>query len=73
QSLKFRLPVKLGDTVTVKLEVTGKNDRRKIVTLDCKAYNQHDKLVLTGVAEVIAPEQKLTIDVPAIPNVSIED
>ncbi|MGB1140144.1 MAG: MaoC family dehydratase, partial [Halioglobus sp.] len=41
QSLKFRLPVKLGDTVTVKLEVTGKNDRRKIVTLDCKAYNQH--------------------------------
>jgi len=73
QSLKFRLPVKPGDTVTVKLEVTDKNDRRRVVTLDCKAYNQHDKLVLTGEANVIAPDQKLKIEVPAAPNVSIEE
>ncbi len=29
QSLKFRLPVKFGDTITVALEVTDKQDRRQ--------------------------------------------
>ncbi|MCB1708212.1 MAG: MaoC family dehydratase, partial [Halioglobus sp.] len=32
QSLRFRLPVKIGDTLTVTLEVTDKQDRRNIVT-----------------------------------------
>jgi len=37
QSLRFRLPVKIGDTVNVELEITDKQDRRKKVTLECKA------------------------------------
>ena len=41
QNLKFRLPVKIGDTVTVTLEVAEKKSRRNLVTLDCKATNQH--------------------------------
>ena len=45
QSLAFRLPVKLGDTITVSLEVTAKQDRRRVVTLDCRACNQAGKLV----------------------------
>jgi len=71
QSLRFRLPVKIGDTITVQLEVTEKNDRRKFVTLDCKAYNQHEKLVLTGVSEVIAPAEKMLIDRPPEPAVTV--
>ena len=71
QSLRFRLPVKIGDTVTIVLEVTDKKDRRQYVTLDCKAYNQHDKLVASGSAEVIAPSEKLTLDRPALPQVNI--
>ena len=68
QTLRFRAPVKIGDKVTVELEVTEKQDRRKIVTLDCKASNQSRKVVATGSAQVMAPEQKLTIEPPHMPR-----
>ena len=71
QSLKFRRPVKIGDTVTVALEVIDKRDRRKVVTLDCKASNQDGQLVATGTAEVMAPAQKLSIERPALPRVEV--
>jgi acyl dehydratase len=73
QSLRFRLPVRIGDTITIKLEVTDKQDKRKFVTLDCKAFNQNDKLVASGSAEVMAPSEKLLIERPALPRVQIED
>lgn len=72
QSLRFRLPVKIGDTITVKLEVVEKKDKRKFVTLDCKAFNQNDKLVVTGTADVMAPSDKLVLERPALPRVQIE-
>lgn len=72
QSLRFRLPVKIGDTVTIKLEVLEKKDRRQYVTLDCKAYNQHGKLVASGTANVMAPTEKILIDRPALPQVDIK-
>ena len=71
QSLRFRLPVKIGDTISIKLEVTDKQDKRHLVTLDCKAYNQKDKLVASGSAEVMAPSEKLVIERPALPCVQI--
>jgi 3-hydroxybutyryl-CoA dehydratase len=71
QSLRFRLPVKIGDTVTVKLQVTEKQDKRKTVTLDCKAYNQADKLVASGTADVMAPTEKILIDAPTLPEITV--
>lgn len=71
QSLRFRLPVKIGDTVTVKLEVLEKKDKRNLVSLDCKAFNQEDKLVVTGTADVMAPSEKLVVERPALPQVRI--
>jgi 3-hydroxybutyryl-CoA dehydratase len=71
QSLRFRLPVRIGDSITVHLEVTKKADRRGIVTLDCKALNQDGNVVLTGEAEVMAPQEKLSIERPEPPEVSI--
>jgi len=71
QSLKFRLPVKIGDTITINLEVTEKRDKRKYVTLDCKAYNQNDKLVASGTAEVMAPSEKLIIERPNPPHIEV--
>jgi len=71
QTLRFRLPVKIGDTITVSLEVTDKQDRRRIITLDCEARNGSGKLVATGTAEVMAPAGKLSIDRPALPRVEI--
>lgn len=71
QTLRFRLPVKIGDTVTVELEVTDKRDDKKFVTLACKAVNQAGKTVATGTAEVMAPAQKLSIPRPALPIVKV--
>tara|TARA_R110002110_G_scaffold415561_1_gene650726 strand:+ start:21529 stop:22005 length:477 start_codon:yes stop_codon:yes gene_type:complete len=73
QSLRFRLPVKPDDTLKVALEVIDKKDRRHYVTLDCKVFNQMDKLVASGTAEVIAPSRKLTIDAPALPQINLAD
>ncbi|MEH6568187.1 MAG: MaoC/PaaZ C-terminal domain-containing protein [Halioglobus sp.] len=71
QTLRFRLPVKIGDTVTVQLEVTDKRDDKKFVTLDCKAVNQAGKTVASGSAEVMAPAEKLSIPRPAVPVVEV--
>jgi acyl dehydratase len=57
--------------VSVALEVTDKQERRKIITLDCKAYNQAGKVVVTGSAEVMAPAQKLSIERPPLPRVQV--
>ncbi len=71
QNLKFRLPVKIGDQIRVELEVVEKADRRKTITLQCKAYNQDQKLVLTGNSVVMAPAEKLSLHSPPLPQVSI--
>ncbi|MDG2047602.1 MAG: MaoC/PaaZ C-terminal domain-containing protein [Halioglobus sp.] len=73
QSLRFRLPVKLGDIISVNLEVTEKKDKRGFVTLDCNVLNQDDELVVTGTAEVMAPREKLVIERPSLPSVRIGD
>jgi 3-hydroxybutyryl-CoA dehydratase len=73
QTLRFTLPVRLGDTITVHLEVIDKQDKRGIVSIDCKVFNQHEKLVLTGTAEVMAPKEKLVLERPVLPRVRIGD
>jgi len=71
QTMRFKAPVKPGDSITVKLQVTDKMDKRRIVTLDCNVFNQHGKLVVSGTAEVMAPADKLTVQRPPLPRVEI--
>jgi 3-hydroxybutyryl-CoA dehydratase len=71
QTLRFRLPVKIGDIITVNLEVTEKRDDKKFVTLECKAVNQNGKTVASGSAEVMAPAQKMQITRPDLPRVEV--
>ena len=72
QSMRFRRPVKIGDTITVELEVTAKRDDKKFVTLDCKVVNQDGEVVVTGTGEVIAPSEKLLLDTPKLPEVTVQ-
>ncbi len=72
QQLQFRKPVYIGDEITVVLEVSEKNARRKRVTLSCEALNQHGVSVLTGTAEVIAPAEKLCLQEPNLPRFSVQ-
>ena len=72
QSLKFRSPVLIDDELTIKLEVTEKNDRRQQVTIACTVLNQHGKKVATGEATAMPPKEKLIIDKPDEPIVRVE-
>lgn len=71
QSLNFKHPVKIGDTVTVTLIVSEIKERIKLVTLECEAHNQDGKLIAKGVAEVIAPSEKLKINAGKVPDIKI--
>ena len=71
QTLKFKAPVRIGDTITVTLEVTKKRQDRKFVTMDCTAVNQQGDIVATGTADVIAPSEKIRVPAPSLPSVTL--
>src|SRR6478735_4607891 len=48
QTLKFMKPVKIGDTLTVHLNVSDKKDRIRLVTIECMVMNQHGVNVAGG-------------------------
>jgi 3-hydroxybutyryl-CoA dehydratase len=53
QTLKFKLPVFPGDTLTATIEVLKVREDKPIVTLSTVCTNQDDKLVLEGEAVVM--------------------
>ena len=52
QDLKFKAPVKIGDTVTAVATVTDKRDDKRIITLKTTVSNQHGEVVVDGSAVV---------------------
>ncbi|WP_047307463.1 bifunctional enoyl-CoA hydratase/phosphate acetyltransferase [Rhodopseudomonas palustris] len=71
QSLRFVRPVVLGDTVTVTVKVTEKNVAKKRLLLDCRATNQRGEEVITGLAEVIAPVEKISRPRVLLPEIDL--
>lgn len=78
QTLSFRRPVKIGDTITILLqvedkfiEINEKGYKKHIVVLACSAVNQVEKIVLKGEAQVLAPTESLTLVAPSTPCISI--
>lgn len=59
QSLHFSRPVHVGDTLTVTVTVRAKDPVKKAVEMDCLVQNQNGVQVLSGVARVLAPTQKV--------------
>lgn len=70
QELSFKKPVKLDDTLTVKLTVSEKLPKNRI-KLDCIVTNQDAQVVVEGVATVIAPTEKLSLSKPVLPKITI--
>ena len=70
QSMRFTAPVKLGDTLTVRLEVLEKLPKGR-VKLATRVFNQNDEQVVDGEAEVLAPRSEQTLEMPALPPVTI--
>ncbi len=54
QSLAFKRPVKIGDTVVVTVTVTDKQERRRTVTFET-VCTVNDKVVVTGEAVTQVP------------------
>ena len=52
QDLSFTAPVKIGDTVKVRVTVTEKRDDKRIIKLRTTATNQRGEMVLDGTAVV---------------------
>lgn len=70
QNLSFTRPVKLGDQLTVELEVLEKLPKNR-VRISTIVLNQDGKAVVKGEAEVMAPTEKLNIELPALPPITI--
>ena len=71
QSIQFRAPVFLGDTLTVELTVTDKHGKRPWLTLGCVVTNQDGKTVARGEAQVRAPTVKETVTVVPPPALQL--
>lgn len=54
QSLQFKAPVYIGDTITATVEITHIREKRNIVTLKTTCVNQDGTVVLEGEAVVMA-------------------
>ena len=73
QSLQFRGPVALGDTVTVTVRAAERDPARHRIVFDCIVINQRGETVITGEARVIAPTEKISRDRFHIPEVEVHD
>lgn len=73
QSLSFRRPVGLGDTVTVRVSVREKTAENKRLVLDCTCLNQAGETVIKGEALVIAPAEKVRRPRALLPEVHLHE
>ena len=67
QSLEFLLPVRVGDSLTVRAEVVKKDDRTCVIDLKTDIVNQNKQKVIQGLAKVKVVEQEKPI------QISVED
>ena len=53
QTLKFIRPVRIGDTLTAEVQVTGWDSEKGILKLDTRCLNQDEKEVVVGEAVLL--------------------
>jgi Acyl dehydratase len=73
QTLRFRRPVTLGDKITVSVRATAKEEQKRRVTFDCQCVNQHGEIVISGMAEVMAPGEKIKRPRVIMPDIQFQN
>ena len=73
QTLRFSRPVKVGDTITIKITCKQKFDHNKHIVFDCLCTNQDNLKVIAGEAEVLAPTEKVKRERMELPEITISD
>ncbi|OGT59481.1 MAG: enoyl-CoA hydratase [Gammaproteobacteria bacterium RIFCSPHIGHO2_12_FULL_43_28] len=71
QTIRFKKPVAIGDTLAVKVTAIEKIPEKKRVIFTCECRNQHDEVVMEGQAEVIAPTKKIRRPKAELPEISL--
>ncbi len=71
QNIRYLAPVAVGDTLTVTVTVTEKDESQPELRLDCQGVNQLGQRVLTGTAHVRAPTKKIRAPRPDLPSVQV--
>ncbi|NLC08400.1 MAG: MaoC family dehydratase [Gammaproteobacteria bacterium] len=67
QQLSFTRPVKLGDQLSIELEVLEKLPKNR-VRIATNVLNQAGKTVVQGEALVLAPTESATVELPELPK-----
>ena len=73
QSLSFRHPVSIGDTITVTVTVMAKEAEHHCVIFDCACTNQRGEVVIGGTAKVMAPTEKVKRPRAILPEVHLHE
>jgi acyl dehydratase len=73
QTLRFRHPIAIGDTISVSVAVASKDATRYRVVLECRCANQQGEIVIDGTATVLAPTEKVRRPRFVLPEVSLHE
>jgi phosphate acetyltransferase len=70
QDMQFHRSVALNDIVTARVKVREKR-ANNLVLFECNVVNQRGDTVMTGLAEVIAPSEKVSLPKAELPEISL--
>ncbi|AHK78994.1 bifunctional enoyl-CoA hydratase/phosphate acetyltransferase [Ectothiorhodospira haloalkaliphila] len=73
QTLRFKAPVGLGDVLRVHVKVLEKDPGKNGIKFDCRCTNQDDRDVIVGVADVLAPTEKIRRPRTIMPRVRMAE
>ncbi|MFB9069093.1 bifunctional enoyl-CoA hydratase/phosphate acetyltransferase [Pseudofulvimonas gallinarii] len=73
QTLRFLAPVRLGDRLSIRVQVRSKNADTQAVVLACTGINQNGETVIEGEADVIAPSERIERPRSALPDISVDN
>jgi phosphotransacetylase/acyl dehydratase len=72
QALRFFKPLDADDTITATVTVREKRSATGTVVLECTCANQAGEVVAEGVAEVLAPREKLVLPRPEVASIAVQ-
>ena len=73
QTLRFLAPVRIGDTLSIAVQVTARDPGNRHLTLACTCINQDGGIVIEGEATVIAPNERIVRPRATLPEVRLGD
>lgn len=72
QQIDFIKSLKSGDAITLTIKVNDKDAETNTVSFECICVNQEGETVMTGIASVLAPIEKVSITRTEIPEIIVK-